>query len=375
MREIHSLAEFDARIAGHGNLDGTVIQGIDLRDRTDSIISVTCAGTTFLGAAMTDAALRHVHEAGAIVFPRFRDLPFDPYRPCLYRRRELLQGWIPGDVTGRHTFEQALDTRIYRWAAQYPRGSHLPVVHALARRLHDHAIDDALRDHLDTQPRVVAIMGGHGLTRAEASYRTVAELGWSLARGGYHVATGGGPGAMEAANLGAWLSPRPETAIDEAVGRLSVAVDFADTDPYLSAGLEVCDAFDDGGESLAVPTWFYGHEPTNQFATLVAKYFANSIREDGLLAIANHGVVFAPGSAGTVQEIFQDATQNHYGVFGVVSPMVLLGRRYWGDTLPAECLLRDLAVGRDYSDMITTVDTADEAVRWIADHPPKPVDL
>ncbi len=374
MREIHSLADFDARIAEHGNLDETVIQGIDLRDRTDSIVAVTCTGTTFLGAAMTDAALRHVHELGAIVFPRFRNLPFDPYRPCLYRQRELLQGWIPEDTTGRHTFEQALDTRIYRWAAQFPRGSHLPVVHALARRLHDHAIDDALRDHLDTQPRVVAIMGGHGLARAEMPYRTVTELGWSLARGGYHIATGGGPGAMEAANLGAWLSPRPEDTIDDAITMLSAAADFTDTDPYLSAGLEVCDAFTNGGESLAVPTWFYGHEPTNQFATRVAKYFANSIREEGLLALANHGVVFAPGSAGTVQEIFQDATQNHYGVFGVVSPMVLLGNRYWSDTLPAEHLLRDLAIGRDYADMITTVDTADEAVRWIVDPPPRMVE-
>jgi len=373
MREIHSLTEFDAQIAEHGNLDDVVIQGIDLCERQDAIISSSCAGTTFLGAALTDAALRHVHEVGAIVFPRFRDLPFDPYRPCLYRQRELLQGWVPGDTTGRHTFEQALDTRIYRWADQFPRGTHLPVIHALARRLHDHAIDDALRDHLDTQPRVVAIMGGHSLTRTDATYRTVTELGWKLAKAKYHVATGGGPGAMEAANLGAWLSPQPETAVDDAIRRLSTATDFADTDPYLTAGLDVCDTFADGGESLAVPTWFYGHEPTNQFATHIAKYFANSIREDGLLAIANHGVIFAPGSAGTVQEIFQDATQNHYGVFGVASPMVLLGRSYWSDTLPAERLLRDLADGRVYADMITTVDSADEALRWIADHPPREV--
>ncbi len=373
MREIHSLAEFDAQIATHGNLDDVVIQGLDLCDRTDAIIAASCTGTTFLGAALTDAALRHVHETGAIVFPRFDDLPFDPYRPCLYGQRELLDGWLPGDTSRLHTFEQSLDTRIYRWASQYERGTHLPVVHALARRLHDHAIDDALRDHLDSQPRVVAVMGGHGLTRDDTTYRTVAELGWMLASNGYHVATGGGPGAMEAANLGAWLSRRSATAVDDAITMLSPAVDFADTDGYLTAGLEVCDTFTDGGESLAVPTWFYGHEPTNQFATHVAKYFANSIREDGLLAIASHGVVFAPGSAGTVQEIFQDATQNHYGVFGQASPMVLLGSDYWNDVLPAEQLLRDLAAGRVYSDMITTVDSADEALRWIVGHPPQTV--
>ena len=41
----------------------------------------------------------------------------------------------------------------------------------------------------------------------------------------------------------------------------------------------------------------------------------------GLLAIAKHGVIYAPGSAGTIQEIFQDAAQNHYSSFGPPSPM------------------------------------------------------
>ena len=104
--------------------------------------------------------------------------------------------------------------------------------------------------------------------------------------------------------------------------------------------------FPDGAESLAVPTWFYGHEPTNQFATHVAKYFANSIREDGLLAIATRGVVFSPGAAGTTQEVFQDATQNHYAVFGTASPMVFLDSVFWNEILPAEPLLRTLAGDR-----------------------------
>ncbi len=62
-------------------------------------------------------------------------------------------------------------------------------------------------------------------------------------------------------------------------------------------------------KSIGIPTWLYGHEPPAPFATHIAKYFANSVREDGLLTIAKHGVIFAPGSAGTTQEIFQDATQ------------------------------------------------------------------
>jgi hypothetical protein len=49
------------------------------------------------------------------------------------------------------------------------------------------------------------------------------------------------------------------------------------------------------GESLALPTWYYGHEPSTPFATQIAKYFQNSIREDGPITLAAHGIVFASG--------------------------------------------------------------------------------
>ena len=246
----------------------------------------------------------------------------------------------------------------------------MPVLDTLAQRLHDHAIDDALSEHLDTRPDVVAVMGGHSMQRCEPAFRVVAELGRAMTRQGWHVATGGGPGAMEAANLGAWLAPHPDDALDQAIELLGSAVDFHQADPYLCAGRAVLDTFPGGAESLAVPTWFYGHEPTNQFASHVAKYFANSIREDGLLALATRGVVFSPGSAGTTQEIFQDATQNHYDVFGVVSPMVFLDAAFWTEELPAEPLLRRLAGDRPYGTMIGTVDTADEVMQFLLSHPP-----
>ncbi len=215
-------------------------------------------------------------------------------------------------------------------------------------------------------------MGGHSTTRTDAAYRSVAELGRSITRAGWHLATGGGPGAMEAANLGAWLAAYPDDALDEALRLLAAAVDYREPDGYLSAGRAVLDRFPAGAPSLAVPTWFYGHEPTNQFATAVAKYFANSIREDGLLAIATRGVVFAPGAAGTVQEVFQDATQNHYDIVGVVSPMVFLDSAFWRTELPAEPLLRRLAGERRYADLIGVADTPDEVMGFLRDHPPDP---
>jgi ferredoxin len=82
--------------------------------------------------------------------------------------------------------------------------------------------------------------------------------------------------------------------------------------------------------NVGIPTWFYGDEPPNVFATDIAKYFENSIREEGLLAVALAGVIFAEDNAGTVQEIFQDAFQNYYRTYDEMkSPMILFGVDYW----------------------------------------------
>ena len=88
----------------------------------------------------------------------------------------------------------------------------------------------------------------------------------------------------------------------------------------------------EGGPSVGIPTWFYGHEPPNAFASHIAKYFANATREDGLLARSTAGVVFLPGAAGTVQEIFDNATPNYYESRGEPTPMVLVDRVHWTET-------------------------------------------
>jgi predicted Rossmann-fold nucleotide-binding protein len=114
--------------------------------------------------------------------------------------------------------------------------------------------------------------------------------------------------------------------------------------------------------SLGVPTWLYGHESPTIFATCIAKYFDNSIREDGLVSLARRGIVFAPGGAGTVQELFQDAAQNSYFALGEASPMVLLGTEFWTDTVPALGVLRSINPTSPWQDIVSVVDTAADAV-------------
>ena len=130
---------------------------------------------------------------------------------------------------------------------------------------------------------------------------------------------------MEAANLGAATARLLTTEVTALVDRLATAGPFADdVNTFTAVAVEVAREIEQPTVSLSIPTWFYGHEPSNPFATHIAKYFSNSEREDGLLAVATAGIVFVPGGPGTLQEVFQDAAQNAYETYGRSSPMVFL---------------------------------------------------
>jgi predicted Rossmann-fold nucleotide-binding protein len=205
-------------------------------------------------------------------------------------------------------------------------------------------------------------MGGHAMARGTREYAGAARLGRELARAGLTVATGGGPGAMEAANLGAYAAPFEDAMLDEACDILSEAPSFTPSiTDWARAAFDVRARRPRGGPSVGIPTWFYGHEPPNAFASHIAKYFANATREDGLLARCTAGVVFLPGAAGTVQEIFDNATPNYYESRGEPTPMVLVNRAHWTEKLPAWPLLQSLARERSMEARIALVDRIEDA--------------
>ena len=107
-----------------------------------------------------------------------------------------------------------------------------------------------------------------------------------------------------------------------------------------------------------------GHEPATPFATHIAKLFENSLREDSILTLAYGGIIYAPGSAGTMQEIFQDAVQNHYLSFGFSSPMVFLGRQFWTEEMPAYTLLSGMMQTGKYRNLLLTL--SDDSQQIIA---------
>jgi predicted Rossmann-fold nucleotide-binding protein len=316
---------------------------------------------------------------------------FEPFRNALYTPDELYDHFDPArpssylDCTDWRTFISYVvvgnDHRPVRPQQYVP----VDLDEHLARRLHDHFIVNELNDFLatctpPTKQGVVAMMGGHDVPRGPGLYLTVARLARDLTRDGFLMATGGGPGLMEATNLGAWLATASDERLVAAVDQLATAP-LASDEQWLSVAwrvrAETAPTDRAACTSLGVPTWFYGHEPPNVFASHIAKYFENSLREEGLLAIATHGVIFAPGNAGTVQEIFQDGCQNYYATYGYASPMVLFDVDYWNPGEPPEKgskpvwpLLSALAKEKGIENLLTLTSSAEEARRRILNFRP-----
>lgn len=325
--EIESLAEFEQRKA---DLTNSVVQGVDLRNVSLPDLQASKIGNTlFLGSKLTDEQQDVLLERGAVVIEPLQESKFDPYRGQLYSQEDLD---TPGANDG-----PTLDELIYHdyeEAGRFPSDS----LQAHARSLHDNSMEDALREFLTQCPLkdckgFVGIMGGASEPRGTDLYIGTARIARALTSAGYFVVTGGGTGMMEAGNLGAYLVSATDEELDAAIALLKTKPNYSPganegytQAEYKAVAREVRKKFAGGGApSLGIPTWFYGHEPTNAFATHVAKYFSNGIREDRLLEVSSRGLVIVKGSAGTRQEIFMEAAQEHYATFGYCAPIIFVG--------------------------------------------------
>ena len=199
-------------------------------------------------------------------------------------------------------------------------------------------------------------------------YRQIVFLSKRLTEQGFYLLSGGGPGAMEATQLGAWMAGRSEEEVEDALHLLVSAPSFHDS-TWLPTAFEVIHKYPQADYvSLGIPTWLYGHEPSTPFATHIAKFFANSIREHNILTLPFGGIIYTPGSAGTMQEIFQDAVQNHYLSFGFPSPMIFLGAEFWTEEVPAYPLLQHLMKTGKYKNLsLALTDDSEEVIQHLLD--------
>ena len=373
--EIESRPELDSHLA-KGSLANLVVLGLRLDLDPPDLTGVDLHNTLFVGCRLASAEVElDLTRRGAHLIPPFYARPYPTHPATLYTPEDLSFGFAEDGFTGM------FDTRV--WDHFRAHGGATPDIReAIAQRLHDAGIDNALGKALSAWAEVhgargaVGIMGGHAVPRGSDAYRVASLLAWRVAGAGRLIVTGGGPGVMEAANLGAFFAARPADELSAAIDELAAAPDFMDHEPYTAAAIAVRRAYpapasatrDAAGRlatgGLALPTWLYGHEPANLFAGQIGKYFSNAVREDSILRLSRGGIVFAPGWAGTVQEIFQAATKTFYQTDGPSGAFVFLGVEHWS-ALPVEALLRPLLARSphgDQSDLVLITDSLDEAM-------------
>jgi predicted Rossmann-fold nucleotide-binding protein len=305
-------------------------------------------------------------------------LPYQPIPQKLYTSTDLFRGFDAGEPG---SWSKTVDFQIYRHFVVEGRGTPRNPYMGMMQALHDNAISEATTSYIQGG-KVAAIIGDHELARDSDAYRKAVILARRLTRSGILVCTGGGPGAMEAGHLGAALANSSDSDLDRAlamlkhqavVPALAKIVDpqgivdealAAQAFAWFKPSYELAASIRSPGESLAIPTWGYGHEPPTPFATHIAKYFQNSIRENGVLAIAREGIICMEGKAGTIQEIFQDGALNYYRTSGDFSPMVIFGVEYWTKTYPVVGVLKSL-FDAEFARSVLVTDDLDAAAQFI----------
>jgi uncharacterized protein (TIGR00730 family) len=183
-------------------------------------------------------------------------------------------------------------------------------------------------DTLSDVPKAVSVFGSARSKPGSPEWELAEGVGAALARAGYAVITGGGPGVMEAANKGA----------AEAQG--------------LSVGLGIELPFEQG---------------MNDWVDLGIDFRYFFVRKTMFVKYAQAFVVL-PGGFGTMDELFEALTLVQTRKV-TRFPVVLMGTSYWSglinwlrDTMQAET-----KIGPEDLDLICMTDDVDQAVAYIVE--------
>jgi uncharacterized protein (TIGR00730 family) len=181
-------------------------------------------------------------------------------------------------------------------------------------------------DTLARIPKAVSVFGSARLPRDHEFYSAARQVGAELAKAGYAVITGGGPGLMEAANRG---------------------------------------CFEAGGLSVGCNIELPYEQKLNRYVSLSLDFEYFFARKVMFVKYAEGFVVF-PGGFGTFDELFEALTLIQTGKV-VRFPVVLFGSEYWSGLLEwmkNETLQRGMISPTDL-DLFKVCDDPAEAVDYI----------
>jgi uncharacterized protein (TIGR00730 family) len=175
----------------------------------------------------------------------------------------------------------------------------------------------------------VSIFGSARTHHNDKYYKLAEDIAFKLTQKGYGVITGGGPGIMEAANKGA------ERGRGKSVG---INIDL----PFEQKPNQYIDA-----DKLITFDHFFVRK------VMFMKYA--------------QGFIVLPGGFGTFDELFEAVTLIQTRKIGKF-PIVLVGKKYWTgliNWIKDEMLAEEHNISTEELDLITLVDTSDEAVDYI----------
>ena len=363
--EIEELYDLRQQMSHNETLRHCAFQAINFEKCGFPLENYRFEDCLFMGCIIPPRMFYAMDEA-CIVLPRVK-MPYKVFPNKLYNAQSLYLHYKPGY---HETYYTCYDTIVYdRYMAMGKETG--DIKETLCRLLHDHSIKNAIDSFIADydEKDIVAVMGGHAVKRTDPYYRQIADISKRLTELGKLMVSGGGPGAMEAVHLGAWMAGRSEAELEDALSTLAPTPTFREKG-WLTTAWQVMDKYprDPQYHSLGIPTWFYGHEPATPFASQIAKFFDNSLREDCIISLPKGGIIYTPGSAGTFQEIFQDAAQNHYETLGYASPMVFLGKQYYTEESPIYTLLSEMQDRGMYRNLLLSIsDSTEDVIRYLLD--------
>lgn len=171
----------------------------------------------------------------------------------------------------------------------------------------------------------VAVFGSARTTPDDPMYEKARLVAEGLCGRGYAVITGGGPGAMEAANLGA----------------------------------SQC-----GGDSVGLGIELPHEQGLNEWVDLGINFRYFFVRKT-MFVKYSQGYVVMPGGFGTLDELFEALTLVQTGKV-TAFPLVLFGTEYWGGLVEwlRSSVLADGKINPADLDLLLLTDDVDEAVAY-----------